>query len=296
MAQRPSEADSGIHMVGGPALASIAALRTGAGLCRLAMPEPVLDAALTIAPEATGLALAVDAHGELIGHLCAAAIDEIVAGVQCLAIGPGLGVGEGQRAAALRAVGQSACPVIVDADAINALSEVPALGQDFHASAVLTPHVGEFRRLAPAVGVQTDPEEDSKAATAELAQRLGCVVVLKSAQTTVSDGMTTWVHDRPNPALATAGSGDVLCGIVASLVAQHFRAHMGMSERAAGGVSSEMQGGLSLFDCARIGVAIHAEAGARWVNRHGGVSGGLLAGDLTKELPEVVESFRSPGQ
>lgn len=235
------------RMIGGPALSALAALRAGAGLVRLVMPAPVLDAGLVIAPSATGLAIPVDAAsgaggggggGAIIAHESARIIDELSSAVDCLAIGPGLGVSAGARALCLRAVQQQETPLVLDADALNNLADIPHLHEDFHAAAVLTPHPGEFRRLAIAVrlggdgaaatapGAPLDPTNDATrpAAAESLARALGCIVILKGARTVVTDGHRTWTNDGPdsgaaNPALAVAGSGDVLTGLLAALIA-----------------------------------------------------------------------------
>jgi NAD(P)H-hydrate epimerase len=286
----------GLTMVGGPALAALGALRTGCGLAKLVMPEPILAAGLTIAPSATGVPLAVDHDGAISAHKAAFVIDAILQAADCLAIGPGLGLGDGPRAAALRAVVQADVPVVVDADAINNLADIPELHRDFHAPAVLTPHPGEYRRLAAALNLNTDPADAAQrpAAAEQMAQRLGCVVVLKGAGTVVSDGQRTWVHAGPaaaNPALATAGTGDVLAGVIASLIAQHHRRPIVAGERT---VTSERLGGLSLYDCARLGVSAHAEAALIWA-AEAGASAGLLAADLAAALPAALESLR-PGR
>ncbi len=286
-AHRPGDSGTGgAQMVGGPALAATAALRAGAGLARLVLPEPLLAAGLSIAPSATGVALAVDERGVIVPHKAAAVIDSLLESVQCIAIGPGLGRDEGATAAALRVVGQAEVAAVVDADAINCLSDVPDLQRDFRAAAILTPHVGEASRLGEALGVGADPREEGRReeAAGDLARRLGCVIVLKAARTIVSDGHQTWSHDHPNSALGTAGTGDVLCGTIAGLVAQHFRP--GFAGRPAA------PGSLSLFDCARIGVVAHATAAQRWVYRRG-ASGGLLATDLLEEIPAAIESLRA---
>src|SRR5262249_28502981 len=147
----------------------------------------------------------------------------------------------------LRAVQQQECPVVVDADALNALAEIPELFRDFHARAILTPHPGEFRRLAAVFKITHDPtRDDSRPAAAEsLAQKLGCILVLKGAGTIVSDGHRTWRCPAGHPCLATAGTGDVLSGIVAGLTAQ-------FAPRAGHPASSS--GSLDLFDTARVAV------------------------------------------
>ena len=280
------------RMIGGPALSAIAALRVGAGLARLAMPEPVLDAGLTIAPSATGVRVPVDREGMIVGHEAARVIDEVALACECIAIGPGLGGGGGARAAAVRAVGQEDCPVVVDADAINNLCDVPELRRDLRAGAVFTPHPGEFRRLADALGVTGDPtgDDDARTGAAErLAQSLGCVVVLKGARTVVSDGHRAWIDSHENPCLATAGTGDVLTGAIAGLIAQHHRKPIIAGSRT---VTSERMGGLSLYDCARLGVRAHALAAAAWSRSHQDASGGMLAMELADLLPEAVEGLR----
>lgn len=286
---RPSEDEpAASQMVGGPCFAALAALRSGAGLARLVVPEPLMGAALAIAPSATGVALAVDAHGAIVPHLAAAAFDQMLMEVQCVAVGPALGAGDGPRALAIRAIGQSEAPIVLDADALNALAETPEFHRDFRAAAVLTPHVGEFRRLAACIGIARDPLAEPQAAAEELARRLGAVVVLKSAATVVTDGHRAWTHDKPNSALATAGSGDVLTGLTAGLISQFHRRSLGAGSAT---ITSERQGGLSLYDCACLGVQAHALAAAAWVARSH-ASGGLLATDLLMEIPGALESMR----
>jgi len=291
-AERPTDESGGVHMVGGPALAALGALRAGAGLVRLVMPEPVLDAGLGIAPSATGIALPVDHQGLIVAHKAAFVIDGLLGEADCLVIGPGMGVGDGARAATLRAVAQDSTPVVVDADAINNLSTVAELVRDFRAPAVLTPHVGEFRRLAAGIGMNIGGDAPPQALEAEmLAQRLGCVVVLKSARTIVSDGHRTWENpesESRNSALATAGTGDVLAGLIGGLIAQFHRRPIVAGERT---ITSERLGGLSLFDCARLGVAAHARAARQWTQR-AGADAGMLAAELADGLPAALQTLR----
>lgn len=288
-AHRAGEYGPGSVMVGGPAFAALAALRVGCGLARLAMPEPVLTAALAVAPSATGLALAVDHAGELIPHLAASAIDALVDEARCVVIGPGLGVSAGAEAAVLRVALQDTAPAVFDADALNNMAAVPEFHRELRAAAVLTPHVGEFRRLAAPLGIADDPIDPSsrESACMAMARKLGCVVVLKSASTVVSDGIEVWTHDAPNAALATAGSGDVLAGVIGGLIAQFFRPELARFDAARRAAT----GALSLYDAARLGVVAHARAGQSWRERRG-ASGGLLATDLLDELPLVIERMR----
>ena len=116
------------------------------------------------------------------------------------------------------------------------------------------------------------------ASTEALAQRVGCVVVLKGAGTVVSDGLQTWTNTTGNPALATAGTGDVLAGVIAGLVAQY---------------ASRGDGELSLYDCARLGVHAHGLAADRWRDAHGGSDSGMLAADLLEGIPRALASLRT---
>lgn len=282
------------RMIGAPALAATAALRAGCGLARLIMPAPILDAALTIAPCATGRAIPTDTEGNIIPHEAAAVIDAVIRDCTCLAIGPGLGRGEGPRAAVLRAVQQQNVPVVVDADALNCLSEVPQLTRDLRAAAVFTPHPGEFRRLTRAMGIKDDLGLDAsrERGAEQLAQRLGCIIVLKGAGTVVSDGARTWTNTTGHPCLATGGSGDVLTGVIASLLAQFVASAPAVTQP--GSLPRPPGRPLDLFDAARVAVSIHGRAGESWATRSG-ASGGMLATDLLDELPLAVERMRQPG-
>lgn len=270
------------RMIGAPALAALGALRAGAGLAKLAMPAPVLDAGLAACPSATGRGFPVDAAGQLIPHTAAEVFDEMASEASSLVIGPGLGPGDGPAALALRAAQHEDAPVVIDADALNALAGVPQLSRDFRAAAILTPHPGEFRRLAQALGITHDPvhEQSRPLAAAALAQRMGCVVVLKGAGTVVSDGLKTWVCRRGHSCLATAGTGDVLSGVLGGLLAA-------FAQRPSAG-----RLGLSLYDIARLGVTAHAAAGEAWALRSG-AQAGMLAAELADLIPGALETMRA---
>ena len=292
-------------MLGGPAFAARAALRTGCGLVVLAMPEPLLAAGLTVAPSATGLALPCRKDGRLAAAAAAEAIDQHLRPAQCLALGPGLGAELPQQQFTMRLVAQEEIPLVVDADALNCLAHTRAFHLDFRARAILTPHPGEFARLAAALAIDADPVDPAQrpAAAESLAQRLGCVVVLKGAGTVVSDGLRTWVSSAGNAALATAGSGDVLTGVIAGLVAQFHRgdASARLYALAAAKAGRPAPPSLDLFDCARLGVELHGRAAERWSARIAAAAGaaagaagaGLLADELCDELPATIAAWRS---
>ncbi|MHC4949167.1 MAG: NAD(P)H-hydrate dehydratase [Planctomycetota bacterium] len=280
-------------MLGGPAFAAVGALRVGAGLAVLAAPSPLLAPMLVAAPSATGLALPVDDDGALRASDVAALLDRHLASFRCLAIGPGFGAELPQQQIVARLAAAGDRPMVIDADALNALAALRDFHRDLRADAVLTPHPGEFQRLARALDLDVDPVDPAArpAAAQELARRLGCVVVLKGAATVVTDGLSIHVNATGNAALATAGTGDVLTGVIAGLVAQFHRPHLGAGRRA---VTPEQQGGLGLLDCAALGVHLHGLAADLWARRHG--HAGLLASDLLDLLPDAVQAYRvSPG-
>jgi len=282
-------------MLGGPAFSALAALRCGAGRVILALPAPLLPAGLILAPSATGVALPVSDDGELLPSACAEILDGLLPEITCLAVGPGLGVGEPQRQLVLRALGQERVPVVVDADALNALAATSSLQLDLRAATVLTPHPGEFARLAASLAVAEDPLSPAQrcSAAAALSRRLGCVTVLKGHRTVVSDGMIAWECAAGGPVLATAGSGDVLTGAVAGLIAQFGRRADGARFQSLGSPREPRAAELSMFDCARLAVEFHARAADRWAAGHG--DAGMLAADLLEGLPREIAEYRAVG-
>ena len=284
-------------MVGGPAFAALGALRVGCGLTVLAVPMQIMAAALVIAPSATGLALPVDESGGAgggalkpsdVAHL----LDQHMLSYRCIAIGPGLGADVPQQQVVVRLIAQNEVPLVIDADALNCLSRLPEFHRDMRCSAILTPHPGEFARLAKALGVAAagdDAVDPTKrpAAAEQLARRLGCVVVLKGHRTIITDGMSTHENTTGNPALATAGTGDVLTGMIAGLVAQFFKPSLGNTSKQ---ITAQQQGGLSLLDCARLGTHLHGLAADNWAAQHG--EAGMTALDLLHEVPDVLKSMR----
>ena len=271
------------RMIGAPALAALGALRAGCGLCRVAAPEPIIGHVLRVAPSATGVALPCGAGGQVDGAAAGRVLRRAVLGADVVIVGPGLGEGAGAERvvrAVLRAARVLGKPVVVDADALNAIARGRVFGGAGRKAGpgpgmVFTPHPGEWRRLAAACGVRGDPVTPRLrgAAAKALAQRLGVLVVLKGAGTVVSDGECVWRNRTGNVALATGGTGDVLAGVIAGLIAQ------------AGGVP----GALLAATCA--GVRAHGRAADLWA-RAKRASGGLMATDLLEWLPRAVEEMR----
>lgn len=269
-------------MLGAGALAATAALRAGAGLVRLVMPEPVLAAALTLAPSATGCALPVDAAGRLVPHAATAIARDAAESSHAVVIGPGLGshaevapLVHAVLVAARASTGPRRLGMVLDADGLNALARAPIAATIGGPWLALTPHPGEFARLALAAGTNPDgiTATTRPAHARALAEKLGATVILKGADTVVAHPAGTWTSGVSDHALATAGTGDVLAGLLGGLIAQHSTTDLPALARAA--------------------VAAHAAAAAAWRARHR-ASCGLLAMELCEELPAALDALRGP--
>ncbi len=261
-------------MIGAPVLAGRGAFRAGAGLVKLAMPGAILPHAIQMLHSATGIGLRADFKGRAVLD---AESRELIQSADAIVLGPGLGPDDdGVVHALVRDVIGMGRPTVVDADALNALAGKGAFDSIDLRRCVLTPHPGEFSRLTGALrlGDAGDDAESRRRAAGALAERLSCVVVLKGARTVVAEGSSSWTCEHGHPCMATAGTGDVLAGVIASLIAQS-QSH-----------------GLSNSDAARIGVKAHAIAGERWAARCS-ATGGMLAEELADELPAVITSLRS---
>jgi hydroxyethylthiazole kinase-like uncharacterized protein yjeF len=217
-------------MLGAPALASTAALRLGSGLVQVAVPRAILHAVLTVIPEAIGVALD-DPKPDL------EKLTEAADQANVLAIGPGIGKLPvvGKRVSALLSMDK---PAVVDADALNYLSSLSKWPKSFTAPAVLTPHPGEMHRLTKKP-VPTDDAGRIKMAK-EFANKTGKILVLKGHRTVVTDGKQVYVNTTGDSSLSKAGAGDVLTGMIASLIGQK----------------------IEMFDAACLGVHLHGLAGA----------------------------------
>ena len=248
-----------LDMIGAPMLAAKSAYRAGCGLVRVAMPRAVLAAALTVVPEAIGLGLEGD-DGDV------ERLREALAKADAAAVGPGLG-GESAAGALLDAVIAAEVPAVLDADALNLLAKRDAM-PPFGRPTVLTPHPGEMRRLLKHVrGFDDVPTDDAgrELLAVAAAGRWGAVVVLKGQRTVVSDGESVYINDTGDVSLAKAGSGDVLAGLIGSLLAQ----------------------GMTATDAAVLGVHAHGLAG-RWAGEQG-TRRGSLASEVADQVAGALE-------
>ena len=265
------KSEDGLVMLGAPALAAKAALRSGCGQVVLATPQPLLAHVLLLAPTATGVELPIDDVSRLIPSQSIMLIDQHCGSCRAIALGMGFGQGWSQQQIVTALIAREDRPIVLDADGLNALASLEQGALDIHAPLVMTPHVGEFARLASAFNINVSGymEEDAAA----LAQICGAIVVLKSSETVISNGIQTERCNKGGVELATGGSGDVLAGLIAGLIAQY-------------GVEANDH----LFDAALLGVHIHALAGKAITECQG--NRGMLATDLLREIPKTISKLR----
>lgn len=245
-------------MAGALIMAARAALRTGAGYLDCFVPAPIYGIAAGALPEAVFCVYDPDQP-----EAASEKLSERIEKADAVLFGPGLGVA---AKGFLPAVLASDKPVLIDADGLNALAamtEVPGLSRR---DAVLTPHMGEARRLIP----EADDDALSRASFAgRLYEKYGCTVLLKGPDTIVRSGTETYVNPTGNAALARAGSGDVLSGIIASLMAQ----------------------GEDSFTAAVSGAYLHGKAAEILCGRLGMRS--VLPTDIIGVLPELLRQIEN---
>ncbi|MHC4959083.1 MAG: NAD(P)H-hydrate dehydratase [Planctomycetota bacterium] len=200
-----------LTMSGAARLAGWGALRGGAGLVTIAVPDTVQGLVAAELPCAMTVPLP---SRKRLGAFAAAGADvarEYAAAADAVAVGPGLTTEAGPFLRKFLAGLDK--PVVVDADALNIVAKEPAMLAAVAAPRVITPHPGEAARLLGG------PVGDRTKAAAELADRYGCVAVLKGAGTVVCDGECYYVNRTGNPGMATGGTGDVLAGLLAARLA-----------------------------------------------------------------------------
>jgi ADP-dependent NAD(P)H-hydrate dehydratase / NAD(P)H-hydrate epimerase len=226
---RPADSNKGMYghvlVIGGargkagaPAMASLAALRTGAGLVTAAVVESILPSVAAITPELMTAFLPEGSGGEVTEKNLN--YDQLLDKKTVLAIGPGLGQEPAAEAFLFELLEKTQLPLVLDADALNILAKHPEKIDGRSRPIILTPHPGEMARLA---GISTKEVQANREALArEFAMRHQVTLVLKGWRTLVGhpDGKMA-INTTGNPGMAKGGSGDILTGIVAAMVAQH---------------------------------------------------------------------------
>ena len=242
---------------GAAALAAMGALRSGAGLVYLAVPESIYAIEACKLTEAIVLPLPDEG-----GKLALAALPEIrrlLPKMDAVLIGCGLGQSEGTRAVLETVLREFSGPVVVDADGINLLAKHMDILRERHAPTILTPHAGEFVRIGG------DNKADRVTETERFAKEYGCILLLKGHETVISDGKETYLTPTGNPGMAVGGSGDVLSGIIVSLLGQ----------------------GIEPLKAAACGAWLHGKAGDICAEEIGQY--GMLPTDLVEVLPRLLK-------
>jgi NAD(P)H-hydrate epimerase len=206
---------------GAPSMSSLAAMRTGAGLVTAAVPKSIADLVAGIAPELMVKPLDEGSEGAIaMSNFDGAKRDQLLERMTVLAIGPGLSQRGDAKAVARELVAKSKVPVVLDADGLNAFEGAPHLLDGSDRTLVLTPHPGEMARLAGMTVKEV--EADRIGLARKFATQHKLTLVLKGWRTLVAhpDG-TIAVNTTGNPSMAKGGSGDILTGIVAAMLAQY---------------------------------------------------------------------------
>lgn len=242
---------------GAAALAAMGALRSGAGLVYLGVPESIYaieamkltEAIVFPLPEEGGMLSSASEHQIM------AMLDQMDA----VLIGPGLGQSRGTSRILKSVMDHAKCPVVVDADGINLLSSNMDILRGRSFPTVLTPHMGEYMRISPT------PVKDRETAAVEFADLYHTILVLKGHDTLVTDGQTGYRNPTGNPGMAVGGSGDVLAGMITALIGQ----------------------GMAALQAAACGAWLHGRAGDLCAEELGQFA--MLPSDLLNKLPRLLK-------
>lgn len=238
-------------------LAAMGALRTGAGLVFLGVPESIYAIEAVKLNEPVVFPLP-----DQDGKLSALAVPEILKRLpqmDAVLVGCGLGQSEGTLAVVKAVLENAKCPVVLDADGINVLSAHKDILRGRSGSTILTPHDGEFVRFGGSIG------PDRMASAETYARQWNSIVLLKGHETCVTDGETGYINRTGNPGMATGGSGDVLAGIIVSFLGQ----------------------GIPPLEAAACGAWLHGAAGDLCAKELGQY--GMLPTDMLLCLPRLLK-------
>lgn len=252
-------------MTGASVLAAKSALKTGCGLVVVGIPKSLSSIIEIKLTEAMSQPLPESANG----GLSIEGFDQILARskwADCMVIGPGLGVEKETGKLLEKLLLTVKCPIVIDADGLNLLAGRKKILENLPENVVLTPHPGEFLRLTGLT--KGDLTKDRVIAVRECARKWKTVIVLKGSPTLIGGANgSVYINTTGNPGMATGGSGDVLSGIIGSLIAQ----------------------GMDTLEAAWAGVFIHGSAGDSAKQRFGVRS--MVAGDIVDNLSGIFENL-----
>lgn len=253
-------------MSGAAVLCGYGALRSGAGLVTIAVPESIQSIVAANVIEAMTLALPETTYGTL--H--ETAIHPLIKFIEkkkinSIVVGPGLGMDLGCRRVVIGILNRVTCKGVLDADCLNQLADNVNMLKNSSAELIITPHPGELARLMRATGEKIQKKRMHYAQ--KYAQDSGAVCVLKGFQTIITDGKKSVTNKTGNPGMATGGSGDVLSGMIGGLLAQ----------------------GLRPFEAAMHSVYIHGSAGDIAAGEKGETA--LIARDIIEYIPDAFKKI-----
>jgi NAD(P)H-hydrate epimerase len=272
---RPAESHKGMFgrvlvvagsrgMSGAAILAASGALRGGAGLVRLAVPEELLPIAAAANPCYLTAPLPQDGAGR-ISEQATTAIFDLIEANDVIAVGPGIGQSDALTRLVLKLLAEITKPIVLDADGLNALDGHLDRLKHRGAPSIFTPHPGELARLLKTTAKAIEDQRQDHAVPFAAEHRV--ILVLKGHGTIVTDGRKLYINRTGNAGMASGGTGDVLTGLIAALVGQ----------------------GLDVFAAARLGVHVHGLAGDLARDDLG--EAGLIASDLLNYLPRALQKF-----
>lgn len=242
---------------GAAALAAMGSLRSGAGLVYLAVPECIYEIEAVKLTEA--IVLPLPSRDGTYAIEAAQEVRALLATMDAVLIGPGMGQSEGALAVLEEVLDHFDGPIVVDADGLNLMATHKVLLRRRNGPTVLTPHEGEFKRLAP------DFQGDRLSSAVEFANEHGCILVLKGHETLITDAAVSYRNSTGNPGMAVGGSGDVLAGMIVSLLGQ----------------------GIEPLQAAALGAWLHGAAGDLSAERLGQYA--MLPTDLLEDLPRLMK-------
>ena len=245
-----------VGMSGAVILAAQGSMRAGAGYVTAGVTKAVQSIVAASVPEVLTRTLTSD---DVLGPDVLEEFKPVLERATALCIGPGLGQGDGQRDLVLNSLRSVDLPIVLDADGLNVMAGFARAFSERSAPLVITPHPAELARLLDLT--VEDIQTDRVTAVRNAAKRFGCVVVLKGFRTLVACGDELVVNPTGGPSLATAGTGDVLSGVIAAFLAQ----------------------GLGAFDAAIVASYLHGLAGD--------ISGehGVVAGDVAENIASALD-------
>lgn len=242
---------------GAAAMAAMGALRSGAGLVYLGVPESIYSIEAVKLTEPVAFPLPED-DGKL-SLLSTGKIRQMLPKMDAVLIGCGLGQSAGTFSVVKTVLEEACCPVVLDADGINVLSGHMDILRGRTYPTVITPHDGEFARIGGRIG------ENRCMSASRFAKDWNCIVLLKGHETYITDGRTSYINCTGNPGMAVGGSGDVLAGIIVSLIGQ----------------------GVEPLDAAACGAWLHGAAGDVCAEEIGQY--GMLPTDMLHVLPRLLK-------